>query len=127
MSIEEFGKKYAQSWSDTPPHVRKLWLDAWQAASAMQAERVRELEDEARELKEEYEMVASIADMIGHDRDNDTIKELAMLVKRLSSALRVAIPKSSLPDNAMNYLHRLGVVGSPLRDQVIGATTRSAQ
>ncbi len=91
--------------------------DAWQAATAMQEARVRELEEEAREWKEEYELLASAVDHIGHDRDNEVIKELAMLVKRLSSALRVAIPKSRLPDNAMNYLHRLGAAGSPLREK----------
>jgi hypothetical protein len=44
MSREAFEEKYAQSWADTPPHVRKLWLEAWQAATSLQAERVRELE-----------------------------------------------------------------------------------
>jgi len=36
MSKEAFEKKYGQSWEDTPPHVRKLWLDAWQAATSAQ-------------------------------------------------------------------------------------------
>ena len=43
MSREAFEQKYGQSWADTPPHVRKLWLDAWQAATSAQEARVREL------------------------------------------------------------------------------------
>lgn len=43
MSREAFEEKYAQSWADTPPHVRKLWLEAWQAATSAQEARVREL------------------------------------------------------------------------------------
>ncbi len=50
MSIEAFEEKYAQSWADTPPHVRKLWLEAWQAATSRQQERIRELEGALRRL-----------------------------------------------------------------------------
>ena len=43
MSREVFEKKYGQSWADTPPRVRELWLEAWQSATAAQEARVREL------------------------------------------------------------------------------------
>ena len=45
MSRETFEEKYAQSWADTPPHVRKLWLEAWQAATSAQEARGREGRD----------------------------------------------------------------------------------
>ena len=57
MSIEAFEEKYAQSWADTPPHVRKLWLEAWQAATSRQQERIRELEEALRLLR--HEMIES--------------------------------------------------------------------
>lgn len=47
MSKEAFEQKYGQSWSDTPPHVRKLWLEAWQAAKADSAAQVEALQRDA--------------------------------------------------------------------------------
>ena len=55
MSKEAFEEKYAQSWADTPPHVRKLWLEAWQAATSAQEARVRELEEALRGLMQACE------------------------------------------------------------------------
>lgn len=42
--------------------------------------------------------------------------DLAMLVKRLVQALRKAAPAHSLPSQAMDYLQRHSLQGSPLRD-----------
>ena len=62
MSKEAFEQKYGQSWSDTPPHVRKLWLEAWQAATSAQQARVRELEEALLEfLRDEKGILGKLA------------------------------------------------------------------
>lgn len=43
------------------------------------------------------------------------VMELAMLVKKLSLALRKASPEATLPSRALDYLQRNNLMGSPLR------------
>ncbi|WP_175857908.1 hypothetical protein [Burkholderia anthina] len=43
------------------------------------------------------------------------IADLSMLVKRLASALRRSAPGDPLSDQALHYLQRNGLAGSPLR------------
>jgi len=45
----------------------------------------------------------------------DAADELAMLVRRLASALQKAAPDSDLPKTAMDYLSIAGLAGSPMR------------
>jgi hypothetical protein len=92
-------------------------LESWQAATEAQDVKVWLLKEEVQGWKDECDLVMQVADMIGHDKDLAEIKELAMLVKRLSSALRVAVPKSRLAASAMDYLRRYGIEGSPMREK----------
>jgi hypothetical protein len=43
------------------------------------------------------------------------VRELAMLVKKLSLALRKSNPDATLPNKALDYLHQNNLMGSPLR------------
>jgi len=119
-------KKVFDEWFYSAEHRKKYdcgstgylaALEGWRAATEAQDARVRELEKEAQGWRDECDLVMQCADMIGHDKDNAEIKELAMLVKRLSSALRVAVPKSRLAASAMDYLRRYGIEGSPMREK----------
>jgi hypothetical protein len=46
--------------------------------------------------------------------------DLSALVMRLARALRQASPDNGLPDLALDYLHRRGIVSSPLRAEPTG-------
>ena len=48
--------------------------------------------------------------------------DLAMLVARLARKLRKAAPADELPAQALDYLNRNGLKGSPLREGVAGGT-----
>jgi hypothetical protein len=42
--------------------------------------------------------------------------DMRMLIERLAHSLRKAAPGNDLSDQAMDYLKRMGLVGSPLRN-----------
>ena len=44
-----------------------------------------------------------------------SVDELAALVRRLAQSLRKAAPGNELPDQAVDYLKRTGLQGSPIR------------
>jgi hypothetical protein len=55
-----------------------------------------------------------------------TMDGIRMLIQRLAHSLRKASPDNALSDQAMDYLKRMGLVGTPLRDVAIrdAATTK---
>lgn len=55
-----------------------------------------------------------------HERLSRQVTDLAMLVTRLARALHKASPLNTLPDKAMDYLKRQGLLGSPLRGDQVG-------
>lgn len=69
------------------------------------------------DLYGEIDLLLEDEDMIASNKQGEVIKELAMLVKRLSSTLRIAVPKSRLAENAMAYLKSMQLVGSPMREK----------
>ena len=54
--------------------------------------------------------------------DLPMVGDLAMLVARLARKLRKAAPADELPAQALDYLNRNGLKGSPLREGVAGGT-----
>jgi len=54
--------------------------------------------------------------------DLPMVGDLAMLVARLSRKLRKATPADDLPAQALDYLNRNGLTGSPLREVVADGT-----
>ena len=54
--------------------------------------------------------------------DLPMVGDLAMLVARLARKLRKAAPADELPAQALDYLNRNGLKGSPLREGVAGRT-----
>lgn len=44
------------------------------------------------------------------------VDDLVEIVKRLAHSLRKASPNNDLPDNALDYLKRKELLGSPLRE-----------
>lgn len=44
------------------------------------------------------------------------LDEMAMLIRRLVHSLRIAKPDSELPAQALDYLSRKGLQGTPLRE-----------
>ena len=52
------------------------------------------------------------------ERTQQQVADLAALVKQLVRAIRYASPGHKLADKAMGYLHRNGLVGSPLRVEI---------
>lgn len=69
------------------------------------------------DLYGEIDLLLEDEDMIASNKQDEVIKELAMLVKRLSSTLKIAVPKSRLAENAMAYLNSMQLVGSPMREK----------
>jgi hypothetical protein len=45
-----------------------------------------------------------------------TMDDMRMLIQRLAHSLRKASPDNALSDQAMDYLKRMGLIGTPLRD-----------
>jgi len=112
---EEFEKAFPMpcfmSWCGTEYFISECMTDqsvvhltflakweAWQAATALQAERVRELEAQQ--------------------------KDMAMLIRRLCRALSLHDPDSLVADSASKYLDRKGLNGSITREQALSATAR---
>lgn len=54
--------------------------------------------------------------------DLPMVGDLAMLVARLARKLRKAAPADELPAQALDYLNRNGLKGSPLREVGAGTT-----
>ena len=70
------------------------------------------------------EAIRQTLDENGHLADGDLpmVGDLAMLVVRLARKLRKAAPADELPAQALDYLNRNGLKGSPLREVGAGET-----
>lgn len=88
---------------------------AWQSWQIREKE-IAQLRDTLLDLYGEGDLLLEELDMVPSNKEQEVIKELAMLVKRLSSTLKIAVPKSRLADNAMAYLKNMQLVGSPMRE-----------
>lgn len=77
---------------------------------------IKALEDE---LKHCREIMAKMGEALNPTYMGEpliTMGDLAMLTKRLAHALREAAPAHDLPTRALDYLQRMGLLGSPLRE-----------
>lgn len=72
------------------------------------------LVERATRLGVETHTVSEMLDVIENTRG--AMGDLAMLTKRLAQALRKAAPDNELPAQALDYLRREGLTGSPLRE-----------
>lgn len=78
------------------------------------------LVERATRLGVETHTVSEMLDVI--ENTQGVTGELAMLTKRLAHALRKAAPDNELPAQALDYLNRNGLKGSPLRKLGAGET-----
>ena len=78
------------------------------------------LVERATRLGVETHTVSEMLDVIENTRG--AMGDLAMLVARLARKLRKAAPADELPVQALDYLNRNGLKGSPLRKVGAGET-----
>lgn len=75
-----------------------------------------------------YSLSCNLAQRTGEVRElAEVVDDLSALTKRFVQRLRKAAPGNDLPDQALDYLKRKGLLGSPMRARVDAAMSKGEQ
>ncbi|VVM94676.1 hypothetical protein [Pseudomonas fluorescens] len=99
--------------------VEEVALELLAENEALRAEASKWKNESVSDSQEIYGLTCSLAQRTGEVRELAVVvDDLAALIKRFVCRLRNAAPGNDLPEQALDYLARKGLQGSPMRSIV---------
>jgi len=99
--------------------VEEVALELLAENEALRAEASKWKNESVSDSQEIYGLTCSLAQRTGEVRELAVVvDDLAALIKRFVRRLRNAAPGNDLPEQALDYLARKGLQGSPMRSIV---------
>lgn len=99
--------------------VEEVALELLAENEALRAEASKWKNESVSDSQEIYGLTCSLAQRTGEVRELAVVvDDLAGLIKRFARRLRNAAPGNDLPEQALDYLARKGLQGSPMRSIV---------
>lgn len=99
--------------------VEEVALELLAENEVLRAEALKWKNESVGDSQEIYGLTSSLAQRTGEVRElAEVVDDLAALIKRFVHRLRKAAPGNDLPEQALDYLARKGLQGSPMRSIV---------